>query len=171
MKNVPSRFSKDEAISYLRGCADQEVAKNLEKGLPESVLSKKLYDAIKSIRELPGEYIDFRLFPDESELPYEIQLHMRANITEYVSSADVMKANHQRTEVMSQLKVISGLKPEYEPSYAFKIGPDNAHEILAGKLLDPLDLEEFVLKKSEATFQHLNLEGAVSPSGIRKPMG
>lgn len=156
---IASRYQEKvkSATSVPRSAKREEIGKSQE--------SEIIYEALVKLREQPA-FFDAAVL-DKFGLTPAVIKKLKENITEHVSSYEVAYVNSNKSaQTFNLLKNLLKIETEHYPSYGFKTGAENSHEILAGQLLEPLGLETYVLKKTEQKLDYGELSDKVGPSGI-----
>lgn len=131
-----------------------------------------LQDAAEKIKAFPNDYVDQKEVDQFDKTIIKILLR---NLQEYVSAFDVRvhasiiggSPKKMMTKQISQ-KLLEVNKNSYTDSagFAFKLGVENLREILAGKILKSLGLNQFYVVKEEVALPAAQLDNTKKPAGI-----
>lgn len=190
---IPIQYEKDELISRLRalkafaGVPDIESRENLEflrnrafRALPEIFSDLTVYQIDELIHSLQREGSEPLRYLDESVLRRKFkECGFQDNLvnpfleklTAYVSYYDeiALKGNDPSLEALLEEKakaVIPNIQAGEQGGYAVKTGLENHREILAQKLLVPMELGKYVLAKVETSLPHVKLGAETNPQGV-----
>jgi hypothetical protein len=160
---------KNESITVLTN--KKQYATMLKKYDPSNTLSKNhnLENGVKLIKliiQSESNQIPILTTIDPSLEQASKLSRWHKNLTPFtsVSTLSVYNEGHWLADKFILWRIESRLKTE--PGFAYKLGLENKREILAGKLLRDLGLDQYVIKKEEVQLKDAKIEEVESPEGI-----
>ncbi|MFQ5729888.1 MAG: hypothetical protein ACE5GN_05970, partial [Waddliaceae bacterium] len=159
---VPVQFKKDAVTSSLRVLLNRAI----DQDAPASKIDQ-ISNAIREVKAKPRDYISksdviaiLDPFTDERDKSFVLRNE------EFVSSTDVRMFNPGNVAVEKGLTKLEDRSHMDHPGFAFKLGAENHREMLAGKLLQHMGMNQFVMPKLDVKFEKAKLGSEMSPEGI-----
>ena len=149
---IPLQYKKDEIVNNLRLLLENANEKE----------AKKIVKAIKTINQSPGNYIDATFLEPLKVFSFRWQ----SNLTPYLSLDDFAIHNSSQWLGKKVLEDLSTARLASEPGIAFKIGQENLREILAMKLMQDLNLNKYLILKTEVKLPKAQIGNTKAPAGI-----
>lgn len=145
LDNVPIYYRQSDIVNnidHMEGDDQLELLNHL-KTIPGEYTSKG------SIKSIPDEYIS----KDRLEAAFVKYQHMLKSLTrnlpEFCNSQDIIIHNSQNPAALDIVKKSLKLMRPSMSQYVVKIGGENAREVLMGKLVKPLEIQDILVPKTD----------------------
>jgi hypothetical protein len=183
-QNVKIRYQKDEVISKLRLLSiyidarapikiNSETDISFNNQIFKNLKPKHLHGILKAL-ETGLPFIskrDLVNLLNRKDFPEELYSLTLKDLTEYVSSHELLINNSNSFSLATQLEIAA---EESIPNFAYaekagfvvKTGEENLRELLAQSLLTSLDLDQYVLTKVPTCLPQVMLDGKMDPKGM-----
>lgn len=159
---VPKQMKKDDVLSSMRVLLQSAV----DKGESQEKIDN-LSNAIHNIQSTKGDYIAVSSVKEAlTDVVSEKELSYVMKNQTFVSSSDIRMFNPGNPAVEKGVKGLEDRKFAGHPGFAFKLGTENHREVLAGKMLGVMGMNQFVMPKLEVKFEQAKLGTDLSPDGI-----